>query len=153
MRIEVLGTSLTPHFSISEYGDKSVKTSYINYNSMRHSILMERLRQYLGKPIYVTGWYRTYSTNKRVGGINGSNHLKGCATDCYIIGLNEAKFIEIAKYWKRLCKEFGVSGECGYYPQQGFMHLGSCFANNPDYFVNWRTDSRGQHNGYYNSKL
>lgn len=149
MEIKILGSNVTPHFSVSEYGDKSVIVSHITYNAFRHALLMEKLRDHINKPIYVTSWYRTYSTNKRVGGINSSHHLKGTATDCYIIGLNEKTFISIAKYWKKLCKEFGVSGECGFYPNQGFMHLGSCFADNVDFFVNWKTDSAGQHNNYY----
>ena len=43
--------------------------------------VLNPLREWYGKPIYVNSGYRCPELNKAVGGVDGSFHLKGCAAD------------------------------------------------------------------------
>lgn len=51
--------------------------------------LMDKIRDAYGKPITITSGVRCDSYNKKVGGINGSEHTKGKAADFYIPGQND----------------------------------------------------------------
>lgn len=52
--------------------------------------IMQPLRNYLGKPINVTSWYRSPQVNKQVGGSSNSQHLLGEAVDFQCFNLLEA---------------------------------------------------------------
>ena len=50
---------------------------------------LEALRQAQG-PIVINSGYRSPQLNKRVGGVNTSNHLTGCAVDIRCSGIEQA---------------------------------------------------------------
>lgn len=43
--------------------------------------VLDPLREWYGKPIFVNSGYRCAELNKAVGGVEGSHHLTGCAAD------------------------------------------------------------------------
>lgn len=64
---------------------------------------LQNIRNYFGKPLYITSGYRCDNYNKTIGGAVGSRHSKGQAADIYIDGVKPA---EIAKY----AESIGVLG-------------------------------------------
>jgi len=52
--------------------------------------IMQPLRNYLGKPITVTSWYRSPQLNAKVGGSKSSSHMVGEAVDFQCNDLLEA---------------------------------------------------------------
>lgn len=71
----------TPHFSSKEFecphdnesGDNKISKDLVNR--------LEKLREAYGAPIKVTSGYRTPEHNKKVGGVEHSQHLLGMASD------------------------------------------------------------------------
>ena len=57
----------------------------------------QALRDYIGKPIYITSGCRCPEYNKKVGGVGDSAHVKGKALDMYVKGLSNRQFGEIVK--------------------------------------------------------
>jgi len=49
---------------------------------------LQKLRDRIKKPIYITSGYRTASHNKKVGGSPTSQHLYGRAVDIKVTGMN-----------------------------------------------------------------
>ena len=45
------------------------------------SEVLDPLREWYGKPIYINSGYRCEALNKAVGGVDNSYHLTGCAAD------------------------------------------------------------------------
>ena len=43
--------------------------------------VLDPLREWYGKPIYINSGYRCEALNKAVGGVDNSYHLTGCAAD------------------------------------------------------------------------
>jgi len=56
-------------------------------NILRQARYMSKFREFMGKPIIVTSWYRDAETNRRVGGHPRSRHMQGMATDFVIPGM------------------------------------------------------------------
>ena len=87
--------SLSPHFTLGEF----TKSSYPEvYNIPSHVVIenmkrvcgwLEAIRQAQG-PIVINSGYRSPQLNKRVGGVNTSNHLTGCAVDIRCSGIEQA---------------------------------------------------------------
>lgn len=143
---------LTSNFSVDEYLAGQNGIGKINKKALIHANMLQELREFLDEPIYVTSWYRSEEYNKACGGIPTSNHLKGTATDIYVEGLNYKKFFKIAKKWKSICERYLIVGEIGYYPDEGFIHVGS-YITYSNKFFNWRTKNGVQKNGYFNRIL
>ena len=57
----------------------------------------QAIRDYVGKPIYITSGCRCPEHNKKVGGEKNSAHIEGMALDMYINGLSSRQFGELAK--------------------------------------------------------
>ena len=53
--------------------------------------VLDPLREWYGKPIYINSGYRCPELNKAVGGVEGSFHLTGCAADIDVHDLGENK--------------------------------------------------------------
>lgn len=143
---------LTSNFSVDEYLVNQNGNGKINKKALIHANMLQELREYLDEPIYVTSWYRSKKYNKSCGGISTSNHLKGTATDIYVKDLDSKKFLKIAKKWKSICERYLIVGEIGYYPDDGFIHVGSYITYSKK-FYNWRTKNGVQWNGYYDIML
>ena len=46
--------------------------------------VLQPLRDYLGKPVVISSGYRSEEVNRMVGGVKGSQHLKGEAVDIHV---------------------------------------------------------------------
>lgn len=75
--------------------------------------LLQKIRNYFGKPVIINSGYRCAIHNKRVGGASSSRHTKGQAADIRIKGVSA---IEIATY----CESIGIKG-IGLY--DNFVHI------------------------------
>ena len=87
--------SLSPHFKLGEFTKSSYPEvynipSHVAIENMRRvCVWLEALRQAQG-PIVINSGYRSPQLNKRVGGVNTSNHLTGCAVDIRCSGIEQA---------------------------------------------------------------
>lgn len=91
---------------------------------LKQATQLNKFREFIDKPIIVTSWYRDPVTNRRVGGVRDSYHVRGLATDFIVPGLSPYQIIHAAK-------EFGWKGGMGQYTS--FVHLDS-----RNYAVFWR---------------
>ena len=68
------------YFKLSEFDDapgtgKNMKKEFLTK--------LDKARAIADVPFKITSGYRSKETNKRVGGVSTSSHLKGCAADIY----------------------------------------------------------------------
>ena len=75
--------------------------------------MLQELRDWYGKSLEVSSWYRTKSFNESCGGSSDSAHLDGLATD--INNIPESKYGEFKTAWEVICKNHGKIGGCNYY--------------------------------------
>jgi len=54
---------------------------------VRIAVLAQQARDRVGRPFYITSWYRPPDINRRVGGVSNSRHIVGDAIDFYCDGL------------------------------------------------------------------
>lgn len=153
--IYMIGKNLTRNFTRDEYARANRKTDgriKMYPETFVFMTALQLFRDQIGKPMYVNCWFRTKAFNKRCGGIEKSNHLRGCAMDWYFKDENmadEKKFIEYAQRWKDIiniinCTDlFGdIQGEAGLY--KGFWHFG--IQNYSKSFYHWDSRSGKQIN-------
>lgn len=57
--------------------------------------ILQPLRDHVKKPIIVSSGYRSQTINKRIGGISGSQHTKGQATDFTIPGMTVEQVVKL----------------------------------------------------------
>ena len=95
---------LSEHFTIAEMCKTSAKTADGNIPSHVHIENLKRLCGWLemlrdewnrrygegDDPIIINSGYRSEAVNKAIGGVEGSNHLQGCAADIKVLGLEQA---------------------------------------------------------------
>lgn len=62
--------------------------------------ILQPLRDYLGKPIYINSGFRSVQVNKAVGGVSKSQHVSGCAADIRVSNLDMSKIMS----WLKNCK-------------------------------------------------
>lgn len=143
---------LTDHFSVAEYMIHQIdKTIPITRDAYEHAMMLEEFRKWLGKPMTVNAWYRSKAYNDALiksgaKASKNSNHLKGCATDISYPNVPFETVMKWGRKWKEICKKYGCVGEIGSYSWG--IHLGSHITYSTQ-FSNWKTDSKGQHNGFY----
>ena len=77
--------------------------------------LLQKLRDYINRPIIVNSGYRCESHNEAVGGVENSYHTQGMAADIRVNGMSVE---ELAT----LCKWCGFKG-VGIYRKKGFVHV------------------------------
>ena len=58
--------------------------------------VLQPLRDHLGKPVVVSSGYRCKDLNRKVGGVENSQHLKGEAADIKVSGREE--LIDVMRY-------------------------------------------------------
>lgn len=82
--------NITPHFTMAEvtfsqtairHGIDNSLPENLKNNALRQAELMEKIRFELGKPIFITSWYRCPELNARIGGSPTSTHMKALACD------------------------------------------------------------------------
>jgi len=79
---------LSPNFKLSEFNQRQAPLP--EDKVLVHPDLparLEKLREYVGKPVVITSGYRTPEYNKRVGGAKQSQHMSGRAADILVPGM------------------------------------------------------------------
>lgn len=128
---------ITPHFKWEEtyQGNKSAKgykyilTKY-EINATILAVLLEELREYVGKPIVPTNWFRPTYYNDVVLPSKGyktstsSDHKEARAIDTKSVKLTK----ENIEKWKEICHSHGLHYSIGKYvfdnPLRNYIHLG-----------------------------
>ena len=94
---------LSQHFTLGELCKTSAKTPDGNIPSHVHIENLKRLCGWLEQlrrrwnniygegddPIIINSGYRSPEVNKAIGGVEGSNHLTGCAVDIHVYGIEQ----------------------------------------------------------------
>ena len=76
---------------------------------------LEKLREYLKKPVFITSGYRCPAYNQKVGGVKTSYHLLGMAADIQV------REIPLMSLWDA-AEEIYFRG-IGFYSEKNFLHL------------------------------
>ena len=85
---------LQPDFWLSEFAcDDQVDID------MRLVRELQKLRDFISKPINITSGYRTPERNKKIGGSSKSKHMEGIAADIYVEGMSVEELYYIAKHF------------------------------------------------------
>lgn len=100
-----------PDFSPQELASKGEGELKINFGALDK---LQALRNVVG-PMVLTSAYRSAAHNRKVGGVENSNHLRGTAFDVVMANHDPVAFEAAAR-------AVGFKG-FGYYPAQGFMHI------------------------------
>lgn len=109
---------IVKNFSLAEMTNKQAKDNIklvLTPEVVEHAQMMQELRDYWGRPMTVSSWYRTKVYNNKVGGDKNSCHLDGIATDITMPGLSEADRTRLIEVWKSICIRHGVIGGVGVY--------------------------------------
>ena len=93
---------LSDHFTLGEMCKTSAKTQNGNIPSHVHIENLKRLCGWLeqlrrrwnniygeGNDPIINSGYRSPEVNKAIGGVEGSNHLTGCAVDIHVYGIEQ----------------------------------------------------------------
>lgn len=106
-------TKITNNFKVNEF--KSDSKIVLIHGTL--PIVLQKIRDEIGKGLNITNAYRTEAHNKRVGGASNSFHLYGMAADIWAKGITP---IELAKVIDNLFPiTFGVIA----YPKKGIVHF------------------------------
>ncbi len=104
---------LTKNFNLREFASHSTGEVKISNKLVSQ---LQKVRNQIDKPIIITSAYRTKRDNKRVGGVENSQHLRGLAVDISAIGHN--KFV-----LRTFLKQAGFK-EVILYSKANFIHAG-----------------------------
>ena len=131
-------TQVTKNFSLREltrsetarrHGVENTPNEKEMQNIRKTAEQLEKIRDYVGKPIIVTSCFRSERVNKLVGGSPTSAHRFGSAADCDALGMTSLAFakklIEMRDVGKlafdQLILEFPERGD-GAWVHIGFRH-------------------------------
>ena len=103
------------HFKITEFACNDGSDKILIDDKLVE--LLEFIRNYFNKPVAITSAYRTAAYNKKVGGRNDSQHLKGTAADIIVSGVKPDEVVTVAELF------LGNSGGIGLYSISGFTHV------------------------------
>ena len=91
---------LSPNFTLQEMvatshrGLQDTPTLAVVQNLQKLCVLvLQPLRDAIGRPVYINSGYRSKRLNARVGGVPNSRHLQGKAADIHCDNLDYAKVI------------------------------------------------------------
>ena len=114
---------LSPHFGRSEFACKcGCGFDTVDTELLR---ILENIRGYFDKPVYITSACRCIAHNEAEGGTNNSQHLKGRAADVIVKGVEPD---DVAAFLETILLHGGV----GRYST--FTHV-DCRTN--DYVAGW----------------
>ena len=105
---------LSNNFTVKEFACKDGSDSVLIDTALVE--LLQKIRDYFGKPVTITSAYRTPEHNRKVGGSSGSYHVKGMAADIKISGVSA---VEIAYFAQTVTNGVGVY----YYGSSDFVHV------------------------------
>lgn len=108
---------LSANFSLSEFECgcgccPEVKASFLLWGGL------QSLRDIVGVPIHINSGFRCPAHNKKEGGYEFSEHLKGLAADIVIEGFSSVEMFVVAEQI-RAFREGGM----GVYPEKGHLHV------------------------------
>lgn len=83
-------------------------------------IVLDTIREIIGKPITVNSGYRCEYWNHEVGGVLNSQHVLGIAADLTYDGIDVDYLADVAE---RALNFYGFEGGVGKYWSQGFVHV------------------------------
>jgi len=115
---------LTKNFSVYEAANKQASEEIklvLTPELIEHAQMLQELRDWYGKPLEVSSWYRTKSFNTSCGGDANSEHLDGLGTD--ITGIPSDKYRQFKYAWKKICDHHDKIANIGLYDWG--MHFGS----------------------------
>lgn len=84
------------HFKKEEFNCKCCGANFINYRLVE---ILEQIRNRFNNPVIITSGCRCVKHNAEVGGVAGSYHTKGTASDFYIENVNK---MDVLYYCKQL---------------------------------------------------
>ena len=101
------------NFTIEELRSKGDGSALINWKALK---MLQAVRHYVARPLYIISAYRDPVHNQKVGGARGSYHLKGRAFDVSTSGWTFKQRMELVVH----AAHWGFEG-FGFY--DGFIHL------------------------------
>ena len=104
---------LSANFVVSEFACKDGSDKVLIDTELVE--ILQKIRNYFGKPIIITSAYRNDTYNRKIGGVSNSQHVKGTAADICISTVEPA---EIAKY-----AEYIMPGKGGIGLYSNFVHV------------------------------
>ena len=107
---------IVKNFSLTEMANNLAKEEVklvISPELVEHAFMMQELRDWYGKPLNVSSWYRTKSFNKQVGGHSNSCHLDGVATD--LSNIPQSLYNDFALAWEVICLSHNKIGGVEFY--------------------------------------
>ncbi len=104
---------LSSNFQVKEFACKDGSDKILIDNEL--VLVLQKVRDYFGKPVTINSAYRNASYNRKIGGVSNSQHTMGTAADVVISGV---KAEEVAKYAEYI---MGNKGGIGLY--NGFVHV------------------------------
>lgn len=72
--------------------------------------MMDEFREWWGKPIIPSSWFRTVVWNKLKGGATQSQHLEGKAIDFEVDNLTPELIKAVRERWEMICYKYEVTG-------------------------------------------
>ena len=107
-------TKLSTNFTVKEFACKDGSDKVLIDTALVD--VLQKIRDYFGKPVIINSAYRSPEHNKSVGGSAGSYHVKGMAADIQIAGVSA---VELAYYAQTITNGVGVY----YYGNTNFIHV------------------------------
>ena len=107
---------IVKNFSLTEMMNNEAKDDIklvLTPEVVEFAQMMQKLRNWYGKPMEVSSWYRTPTFNKQIGGDSYSALLDGRA--CDIVKIPKDKYDEFITAWQVICKAHGKIGGCNTY--------------------------------------
>ena len=104
---------LSTHFKVKEFRCKDGSDKVLIAIELVE--LLQKIRNYFGKPVTINSAYRNAAYNKKIGGASKSQHIQGTAADIVVQGVKPEV---VAKYAEYLMPS---SGGIGLYPS--FTHV------------------------------
>ena len=108
---------IVKNFSLAEMTNKQAKDEVklvLTPEVIEFAQMMQELRNWYGKPMNVSSWYRTKSFNSGLKGSSpNSAHLDGRA--CDINNIPQSLFDDFTIAWQTICTLHGKIGGVNYY--------------------------------------
>ena len=106
---------MVKNFSLAEMTNKQSKDEIklvLTPEVTEFAQMMQELRDWYGKPLNVSSWYRTETFNRSVGGSSNSAHLDGRA--CDINNIPKDLYRDFTVAWQVICSINGKVGGVNY---------------------------------------
>ena len=98
-------TKLSENFTVREFACKDGSDSVLISSELVG--ILQKIRDFFGKPITINSAYRNKAYNKKIGGATYSQHVYGTAADIVVQGVKPE---DVAKYAEYLMPKYGGIG-------------------------------------------